>query len=71
MTAESATMRSFREVDLGVEEWGRMRDEMLAGKEAKELEGGGGGGGGGAGKSGKKGESVGVAEEDEKGSFGF
>ena len=33
--AESATMRSFRELDLGVKLWGRMRDEMLAGKEAK------------------------------------
>lgn len=62
-------MRSLWELDLGVGLLGRMRDEMLAGKEAKVLAGRGGGG---AGKAGKKGESLGVVgEDDEKGSFGF
>lgn len=43
ITAAIATIRSFGEDDLGLEEWGRMREEMLAGKEAKVTGGGGGG----------------------------
>lgn len=46
VTAESATGRSFELERVGVGECGRMREEMLAGNEAKlESDGGGGGAG--------------------------
>ena len=45
----TATATSFREMGLEEDEdWGRMREEMLAGNVAREeVDGGGGGGGGG------------------------
>jgi hypothetical protein len=44
MTAEMATRRGFWEVGLGLEDWGRIREEMLAGKDANVVGEGGGGG---------------------------
>lgn len=60
----TATAASLEEegLDLGV--WGRVREEMLAGKEAEA-----GGGGGGEGMDGKKGGWFGVEVED--GFLGF
>lgn len=44
ITAAMAAIISLEEEELGLEEWGTVREEMLAGKEAKE-EGEGGEGG--------------------------
>lgn len=44
ITAVIETARSFWEVGLGLVDWGRMREEMLAGKEANVAGEGGGGG---------------------------
>lgn len=42
-TAETAAATTLEDFCLGGEVWGRMREEMLAGKEAKvDVEGGGG-----------------------------
>lgn len=42
-TAETAAATTLEDFFLGGEVWGRMREEMLAGKEAKvDVEGGGG-----------------------------
>lgn len=65
-TAAMARMRSFLELWLAEGVWGRVREEIFAGKEAKEEEEGGGGA---EGKEGKKGESGGV-EAEEKGYLG-
>lgn len=45
----TVTATSFLETGLEEGEWGRMRDEMLAGKEANGEDVGVGGGGGGEG----------------------
>lgn len=67
-----ATPASLPEEDLGLGDWGRMREEMFAGKEAKVE---GEGGGGGDGYVGKKGvgveEALGVVGVVENGYFGF
>lgn len=59
-TQATAVATSFEEGGLGFEVCGTLREEILAGKEAKDE---GEGGGGGEGYSGKKGELVGVEEE--------
>lgn len=63
-----ATATSFFEEDLDFEDWGRMREDMLAGKEAKAEGEGGGGGEGYVGKKGVEALVVGVVEN---GYFGF
>lgn len=60
----TATATSLEETDLGLEGWGRMREEMLAGKEAKEGGDGGDGGDGPVGTDGKKGCWLGVVVEN-------
>lgn len=49
----TVTATSFLETDLEEGEWGTMRDEMLAGKEANGEAGGGNGGDGVVGKKGR------------------
>lgn len=56
-TQAMAVAMSLEETGFDLEEWGRIREEILAGKEAKAE---GEGGGGGEGKEGKKGILVGV-----------
>lgn len=63
-TQAMAVAMSFDEMVLDLDEWGRIREEILAGKEAKAE----GEGGGGEGKEGKKGV-LGV-EEESKGYLG-
>lgn len=61
-----AVAMSLDEMVLDLDEWGRIREEILAGKEAKAE--GEGGGGGVEGKEGKKGVLLlGVEEEESKG----
>lgn len=69
-TAAMATARSFLEEDLNFWVWGRMREEMLAGKEAKAEGEGGGGGEGYVGKKGAEEEAL-VLGVVEKGYLGF
>lgn len=70
-TAVMAAMTSLWEAGLGEGVRGRMREEILAGNEAKVADEGGGGGGGGAGNEGKNGELEGGEGESENGCFGL
>lgn len=64
-TEAMAVAMSLEETGLDLEGWGRIREEILAGKEAKAE---GEGGGGGEAKEGKKGVLLlGVVEESKVG----
>lgn len=67
-TTATAVAMSLEDVELDLGDCGRVREEMLAGNEAKEEGEGGEGGGGGEGKDGKKGEGV---VEVENGTLGM
>lgn len=66
-----AAATSLEEEDLDLGGWGRMREEMLAGKEAKEEGDGGGGGDGYVGKNGGEFGVVVVVGVEENGYLAF
>lgn len=68
-TTAAAVTKRMEGMGLDLGAWGRVREEMLTGREEGKLltvgGGGGGGGGGGEGTEGKKGCWVGVGAEKE------